>query len=464
MTAATKIKTEDKQLIPLTLNDISDAGNAEFFAIQNKGRFLYNHHNSSSSGWYIQDGKRYRQDETDEIFQYAINTIKQLPACCIATDDTIFKKMLKHVVDSLAINRIRAMLALAKSRPEFAVISADLDRDPLLFNVENGTINLRTGTLQPHNKADRITKLASVKYDPEAQCPKWLTFIEEIFGGDLELIGYLQRVLGLCLSGLTDHQCFWFFFGTGCNGKSAFIKVLENLIGDYFMRGPADMLMCIDNRQTNDIARLVGCRVLVCSEVAEGSRFSEQRLKDLTGGDSIAARFLHQEFFQFTPVCKLIIAGNHRPGARGSDYGFWRRVREVPFLVTIPEDKQRPFEELVADLCSELSGILNWALRGWMLYRSEGWGTCQAIDSATAEYKKDSDRIGKFIEERLVEFGGCTPGKEIYGDYRQWAKENGEYELSRKAFDERLKQHGFNSHRGTGGAYVWEKISIRVFD
>lgn len=290
------------------------------------------------------------------------------------------------------------MVELAQSEPGIAVHHTALDSAPWLLNCRNGTIDLKTGTPHPHDRAQLLTKQIDVDYDPAAPAPRWARFIERITDGDPELATYMQRAAGYTLTGDVSEQCLFFCYGNGANGKSTYVETLAALLGNFWLKAPTEMLM--QQRSggggvPNDVARLPGARMVVAAEVSEGGRIDEAKVKDLTGGDTLIARFMRAEFFEFRPVFKLWLYGNHKPQIRGTDNGIWRRIRLIPFTATIPEAERDP--ALAEKLRVELAGILAWAVRGCLAWQAEGLTAPVAVKAATDTYRAEMDAIGAFL-------------------------------------------------------------------
>ena len=289
-----------------------------------------------------------------------------------------------------------------------------------------------------------LTKYADVEFRDDAECPLWLAFLEKIFGGNAEIIGYLQRAVGYSLTGDTREQCLHLLHGSGSNGKSTFLEVLQALMGDYGVQ--ADFATFVEKKgdgPRNDVARLAGTRMVRSSEIGEGKRLNESLVKSLTGQDTIAARFLYSEAFEFRPTFKLWLAANHKPVIRGTDHAIWRRVRLIPFTVTISESEKD--ETLKDRLIAELPGILRWAVEGCHLWLERGLHPPDAVTVATTAYKNESDILGTFLEECCEIGSGLeVSATELYTAYKRWAHENGEFELSQTAFGRRIEERGFD--------------------
>lgn len=294
-----------------------------------------------------------------------------------------------------------------------------------------------------------------------------------MMNGDTELVDYIQRAVGYSLSGLTSEQCLFFLYGNGKNGKSLFTEIIRRILGDYWMKAPASMLMLKRSDNTNDLARLPGARMVVSSETTAGRPMDEALVKDLTGNDVIAARLLHKEFFDYKPTFKIWISGNYKPTIKGNDDGIWRRLRIIPFTVRfyspsdIDYDSNGPQADshLAQKLEAELPGILAWAVRGFLAWQQQGLGMPEAVQDATLTYRQEMDVISAFLEERCIQELESTGLKArvntVFQAYIQWcAEDSGEPPMRRKEFCQLLEKRGFKKARGTGGTYYWFGLGI----
>jgi putative DNA primase/helicase len=339
--------------------------------------------------------------------------------------------------------------------------SEDLDSNPWLLNVENGTIDVFSGEFRVHTQEEMITKIANVEYRPGADCPLWKKFLCEIMGYQPELIAFVQSAAGWALTGDISEQTMFILFGTGANGKSTFLNTIQYLLGDYATATPTETFMKKPGEQTsNDIARLRGTRFVTTTEAEQGRRFSETLIKKITGNDQITARFLYGEYFNFTPTFKIFMATNHKPVIKGTDHGIWRRIKLIPFTVRIEEENQD--KHLESKLREEGSGILNWLLEGTARWRREGLKAPSAVLLATDEYRGEMDVIGNFLKER------CTQQKdvmirvrELYKAYTDWCDENHEHAVSERFFSMHIKELGFKQTR-TAEARFWMALGLRV--
>ncbi|MGG4498445.1 DNA primase family protein [Brevibacillus reuszeri] len=439
---------------------LTDWGNAERFCQQHSGTIRFN---PSNRKWMIWNDATWREDDTEQIIQLAKETVRSIQNECDFTEDEQERiRISKFAFKSEAESKIRAFLKLAQAEKDIPVLPAELDADPWKLNVLNGVIDLKTGTLSPHDSAYLMTKIAPVQYSSDATCPNWLQFIHKIMDDNQELIDFIQRAIGYSLTGDTSEQVLFLLNGTGRNGKSTLLTTVQDLLGDYAQQTPSDTLMSKNKAGiNNDIARLNGIRFVSASEKDEGKRLDEPLIKQLTGGDKITARFLFREYFEFTPQFKLFLATNHLPNIRGSDEGIWRRIRLIPFQVRIPNNEIDT--KLGEKLRYELSGILLWAIQGCLKWQAVGLHPPKMVQEATDKYRGEMDTMGNFISER------CDTGvhKEttiaaLYDDYRRWASDAGEYVLSQREFTKRLRERGFEDKRiGRTGSRGLKGIDVK---
>ena len=434
--------------------NLTDVGNAQRMAKRYPGHFKY------CSVWkkfLIWDNCRYIADDTGCIERMAKETVRNiLNEASSVTDDSDCKKLAKHALASENHQRLKSMVILTQSEEEVAIAPSDLDKNDWVLNCKNGTLDLKTGLLGPHRKDDLITKLVPVPYDSEATCPTWMAFLEKIMGSNKDMINFLQKALGYSLTGSTQEQCIFILHGTGANGKSTLLNTIETMLADYAQQTPTATLMAKKNEGIpNDIARLQGARFVTASEADQGKSFSESLIKQMTGGDKLTARFLHGEFFSFNPKFKIFLATNHRPTIRGTDNGIWRRIRLIPFNVTIPKEEQDP--DLMTKLKNELPGIFNWVIKGCLLWQLEGLTPPHEVNAATNEYRADSDWLQAFIASKLIEKKGLKISASVlYAEYKDWVSENGEYEYSQRVFGAKLKDKGYKNKRsGSNGVVEW---------
>lgn len=336
---------------------------------------------------------------------------------------------------------VSAVERLARSDRRHAGTTEIWDRDPWLLNTPGGIIDLRSGASGQHDALRFMTKIAGAA--PEGDCPIWRQFLDTVTGGDRDLQSYLQRVVGYCLTGVTTEHALFFLYGTGANGKSVFANTLTAIMGDYATVAPMDMFMATHGeRHPTDMAGLRGARIVTSIETEQGSRWAESKLKALTGGDRITARFMRQDFFEFTPQFKLLVVGNHKPSIRNVDEAMKRRLHMVPFTVTIPPAKRD--QRLPDRLLAERDGIIAWALKGCLDWKRTGLRPPAAVMAATESYFEAEDAVGRWIEERCeVSPSHWAGSTELFASWKAWADANGEYAGSMKRFSETLSARGF---------------------
>lgn len=436
---------------------LSDLGNSERFAL---GHSLDVRYVQQSHRWLVWDERRWAQDSVGTVKRFAKTTARNiLLEAAVQDSDKHRNELIAHQIRSESERGLRAMLSVAESDEKIAARLEDFDRDPMLFNVQNGTLNLRTCELRPHLRDDLITKLAPVVFDPGAKAPTWDRFLDEIMDGDDDRIRFLQRATGYSLTGdVTEHTLF-LLHGIGANGKSTFLETLRSLFGDYATQSDfGTFLVTKGNAIRNDIARLAGARLVCAVESDAGKRMAETVVKHITGGDTVAARYLYSEHFEFKPQFKLWLATNHRPRIVGTDEAVWRRVRLVPFTVTIPPEKRD--RELQDKLRLEASGIFNWSLAGLRDWRANGLSEPPAVRDAVNEYRQHEDVIGHFIDAKLVaDVDAEVSASDLYAVYQGWARNQGEYVMNERDFSDALISKKLEKGRNKRGRF-WKNIKI----
>ena len=336
------------------------------------------------------------------------------------------------------------------------------DSNDWLLNAENGIVDLTTGALLSHNRSELMTKKTPAAYNPNATCPTWLTFLDRIFAGDAEMIGYIQRMMGYCLTGSIRAQVMFIAYGSGANGKSVFVNILDSLLGSYATTAdPSTFIVQEKDKIRSDLARLAGARFVSTVELDEGRRLSESLIKRVTGDDVIVARFLHQNEFSFTPKFKLLMATNHAPVIRNNDYAIWRRIRLIPFDVTIPPEERD--EGLTDKLKLELSGILAWAVQGCLAWQKDGLKEPQKVLVATETYRSNMDLIGQFMEDYIIKGPAMTaPCADVYKAYTSFCEDGGERPMSQRAFGIKMSERGFVNRDRIRGA--WHYLGMGLLD
>jgi P4 family phage/plasmid primase-like protien len=437
----------------------SDLGNARRLVSMHGCNLHYFH---SSKKWLVWNDSRWAFDETGEVERLAKDTVDSIYKEAVQLSGDPRQALIKHALKSEDDRRIRAMVSLARSEEGIPVISSEMDANQWILNCTNGTLDLHTGELLPHTRQDLCTKQVPVAYDPNAPCPVWNQFLNTIMNGDQALVEYLQRIVGYSLTGSTQEQALFIPYGSGANGKSTFTQAILGMLGDYGKKANFDTFLTSKMKSKgvgNDWARLAGARFVAAVEAEEGERLAEAIIKQATGCDTIVARFLYQENFEFEPQFKLWLATNHKPIIRGSDKAIWRRIRLIPFTVTISDDKQD--KNLLQKLMVESPGILAWAVRGCVQWQQVGLLEPKAVLEATAGYREEMDVIADFIGDRcFIEGGEWVSSRQLFREWKGWCEDNGEWVGSKKAFGSRLADRNFKKgkQRGQRG---WVGIGMR---
>lgn len=436
---------------------LSELGNAERLVARHGKDIRYCH---EWNKWLIWTGTHWQIDLTGEVERRAKETIRAIYSEAAEIEDEEKRAALaKHAAKSETNRAISAMVELAKSEPGIPVLSDQLDSDIWLLNCKNGTLDLRTGELRPHNRKDYITRIIPAEYNPYADFEEWAKFLHRIMNDNAELISFLQRAVGYSLTGSTREQCLFMLYGCGANGKTTFLEAISDVLAGYAQRTPTDTLLAKDTSGiSNDIARLKGARFVVASEVEEGKRMAESLVKQMTGGEKMTARFMRAEYFEFMPHFKLWVGTNHKPVIRGTDQAIWRRIKLIPFNVTIPPEERD--KNLLNKLRREMPGILNWAVMGCMDWQKNGLGEPEEVIKATNDYRSEMDVLTRFVSDcctTATQRG--TKSSELYKKYAEWSKDNGEFALSQTKFSTRMQEKGFNKTRTSRGM-VWEGIAI----
>lgn len=445
---------------PATPFRLTDAGNAQRFAAQHAGHVHYCY---AQKTWLVWDGTHWRRDPGDAIVRMAKEAARAIYVeAATATSEEQRKATGQWAAKSEDERRLRAMITLAQSEPGIPVTPDELDADPYLLNVANGTLHLKTGTLQPHRRADLITRIIPITYDAAAACPIWEGFLKHIFADKGRLITFVQRAIGYALTGTTHEQVIFIFWGRGANGKSTLLETTTHLLDPYAARIAAETLLARkgDALAMNDLFTLQGARFVVAIESDADRRLAESLVKSLTGGDSIKVKKLYADISTFKPAFKLFMATNHKPMIRGTDHAIWRRIRLVEFDVVIPDDQQD--KELPTKLKAELPGILRWAVDGCRAWQAHGLGLPEEVRAAGEAYRQEQDTLGTFLAERC--WG--DPKTEVafdalFDDYGIWAYRAKEKPLSAKKFSLALKERGLQQVKRATGR-VWLGLRLRL--
>lgn len=450
-------------LVPL----LNDNGNAERLIQRHRHELRYCH---EYKRWLVYDGRRWDLDATGQARNLAKQTMLAFLEAAIAGRSETAEKFAKSCLDS---KRIVSMLWMAE--PEIFVKAEELDQDPFLLNFRNGTVDLRTGKLAPHEPREFITKLVDHNYSPEATCPLFLKTLAHMMGAtpdaseaELEradrLVSWLQKTLGYALTGSTSEKCLFILHGPTDAGKSTLLELFRWLVKEYSNVIQIDTLMVrsdnIGNNAAADLSDLRGARFVMTSETEEGQRLAEGRLKRICQGQGmIKSCRKYENPVAFPETHKLFMDANHRPTIRGTDNAIWGRLRLIPFQVQIPKDEID--RELPAKLREEAEGILTWAVAGAVRWHQEGLGHPPEIDAAVAEYRKAMDQVGRFIAACCILLPTArVKARPLYTAYRAWAEAAGEHPTSEVLFAQRLEERHIDSDRGREGS-VYRGIGLK---
>ena len=436
----------------------TDLGNAERFAAGYAGQLRYC---GDWKKWLYWAETHWRFDNTGEADRKAAEVVREiLRLSALLPDEAKQKEMAGFARRCESAARLGSLLTLAQSQAQLATTADAFDRDPWLFNTENCLIDLKTNQVLPHDPARLVTKLSPVVYDPAATCPNWDAFLARVLADRAELIRYLQKAVGYSLTGETGEQCLFLLYGQGANGKSTFLSTIMGILNTYARQLPMDALLAKNNHQIpNDIAALRGARFASAVEADDGSRLAESLVKQMTGQDKISARFMRGEWFEFEAQFKLWLATNHKPVIRGCDEAIWRRMRLIPFTVTIPAAERD--QRLGEKLRREWPGILNWALAGCRLWREEGLTPPQDVLAATEEYRDEMDILGDFVAQCCVQnpFGAAVVA-DTYRAYENWCVETAERPVGKRTFVNRMRERGQKTKYGSGHVLVWDGLAL----
>lgn len=403
--------------------------------------------------WLVWTGQRWQADET-LLVNHLIRAICREGA--IAADSHRLAAKLA------ASGTVGGVERLARSDRQHACAADEWDADIFLLNTPGGLVDLKTGHLRAHDRAQKMTKLATAT--PRGEAPLWRAFLADTTGGDEELATYLQRMVGYCLTGSTSAHALFFLYGTGANGKSVFVNVVSTILGDYAGNAPMDAFMeARGDRHPTELAGLRGARFVSSVETEQGRRWNESKLKAITGGDKISARFMRQDFFEYIPQFKLVIAGNHKPAIRNVDEAMKRRLHLIPFTVTVPPAKRDG--QLTEKLLAERDGILAWAVQGCLAWQRDGLKPPASVVSATEEYFDEEDAIGDFLDEEAQTHREARVAvADVFQRWQEWATKRGEYVGTSRWLAQQLSNRNFERTRLSYGVKGFAGLTLKPKD
>jgi putative DNA primase/helicase len=435
---------------------LDDIGNARRFASEHADELRYV--STFHPPWQCWDGRRWTGDTRGLHLEAAKATVNRMLVEAATPDER------KAAHAARRFQRLMAMLKLAESDPLLAAEAMDFDSNPWLLNVGNGTVDLRCGELRPHDPRDLITLLAGADYAPDAPTPTWTPFLEQI-QPDVEVQAYIQRLTGQAAIAISFEHLLALLYGSGANGKSTLVTAIKTAFGEYAHEAPVATLIgsARPGNATPDLADLRGRRFVAVSETREDGRLSVERVKALTGGDAITARYLYRQPFTFTPTHTIVLQTNHRPRIRDDGHAIWRRLKLVPFQTTIPDEDQR--KDLPQELAAERDGILTWIIQGALAYQKQGLSEPEAVSHATADYRREEDLLMGWVEE-CCDFdpSAWASTSELRDSFAAWAKANGAETISSTALAARLRARpdlGLLPERHPAGTRGWRGLRLR---
>lgn len=452
-------QTEKKKDTPPRSWD--DTGNADRF-MDHYGELVK--YSFTDKTWMVYNGSYWSVDDTGQIHSLVDRVVDDMkneklvvPPNSDLSPDKAETKFHDHIKKARSNAGKKAMMDELKHR--VPVLHGEFDSDKTLLNVANGFVDLTSGILRDHDINKLFSRQAAVEYTDTIDAPEWTQFLNQIFNNDKELIDYVQKAVGYSLTGSTKEQVMFILYGNGRNGKSIFIDTIADTLGNYARSMQADSIMVKPNKSSvnSDIARLEGARLVTSSEPNAGLKLDEGLIKQLTGGDTVTARYLYGKEFEFKPEFKLWLATNHKPIIQGTDDGIWRRLMLIPFAVKIPDDKVD--KDLKYKLQREEIGILNWAVEGALRWQREGLNPPSSVLKASNSYRSEMDILASFIDDQCEVVTGVTVrANDLYQRYKHWATNNTEYLMSATKFGREFSKR-FEKKRDRLGVYY---VGIRL--
>jgi putative DNA primase/helicase len=429
----------------------TDLGNAERLVARHGANLRH----VAGLGWYAWDGKRWKRDADGEAMRRAKLSARAIfgEAEHVESDEQR-KQIVAWGFASEHERRLHATLVLAQTELPVLLAADALDADPWLLCIENGTVDLRTGQLREHRREDLCTKLAPVVFDPEATTALWNRFLLDTCGGDIELAAFLRRCAGYSLTGITSEEVLFFLHGPAATGKSTFIEALKAALGDYARTADFDTFLRRkgDRGIPSDVARLAGARLVAGVEVEEGKALAEGLIKQLTGGDTVTARFMYRDFFEFRPAFKLWLVANARPQVSAEDAAMWRRILQVPCTTVVPEHERDDKLKSRLKAPEQLAAVLTWAVQGCLEWQEIGLAVPDSVRAYTQDYRQEADAFAAWVADECA-LGGwlhCEAGK-LHTSYADWCKANGATPVGDRTWSKKLHALGCERERATSG-------------
>jgi len=462
LAAASAVAGRNSVPVSVDWSKHGDVRNAAFFADSSAGELVYI---PQQQRWMQWQNSRWAMCLNGEEVERTKEVCKALYAAAgakLAEDPEKGQKYVREAVQAHLLPRIKAMLELAKSDPKLVVPASMLDEKPLLLGVRNGVVDLRRSRLLPNEPDYYITRHCAADFDPNAACPTWLRFLDDVFQGDTATIDAVQLLLGYTLTGYSREEIMIFCVGFGANGKSILSNVVSAVMGEYSRAAPPSLLAARrsdDHGARNDLAMLDGARLVSINELPGGMHLDEQVVKQLAGREPISARFLHKEFFTYEPRFTPWVRTNHKPIVKGDDDGIWRRLVILPFRRTFAPHEQD--QHLESKLLKERDGILAWMVAGARRYLQGGLKLSPTMQREQAQYRKESDMLGEFLADcTKTATGGRVEQKALFEKWQNWGKDNGVQTGSKKTFTQRLSERGFLPKDSNGLRY-YQGLQLR---
>jgi putative DNA primase/helicase len=440
--------------------NLTDLGNAERFVAEHGASVRYC---TPRKRWLVWEGARWRWDDRGEVVRLAKTTVRRMYAACREIDDKDRREATaRWALASESAQRIRAMLELAQTEPRIPVLTTDLDVDPFVLCVENGVVDLRTGKRRPHNRADMITRIVPIAYNPDARSKLWDRFLREATGGDDDLATFLQNAAGYAATGLTRERKFLFVYGRSTTGKSTFVDALRCAMGEYAADLDFDSLL--QQRSTGgnrgDLVRLAGSRIAFACEVRRRARFDAKLVKAISGGDPITAAAKYEAEVTIVPTFTLMLAANDAPHIHDDDDGMWQRCLRIPFDRVIASPDPAIKAELADPGSPHAAAVLAWIVRGAVAWWQRGLAVPRAVERSTREYRDEVDVFGAFLGECCeIEPGVTTPKTTFRTTYEAWCRESGVRALSFREVAARLRTHAVEPGK-SGSSRVWKGLRL----
>lgn len=432
-TAAEQIKMPRSMVAELNAIELTEDGIARAFAERYRERLRFDH---TRGLWYLWDGTRWAEENTRLAFDWARDLCREYNQ---REKDRVLPK----------VKTAEAVEKFAQADRRLACTHELWDQDPYLLATPAGTVALKTGELLENNHTDFITKVTTVAPD-DMMIPAWWSFLEQATCGDSALQRFLQQIAGYVLTGDTSEHALFFLYGPGGNGKSTFVNALASIMGDYAVTASMDTFVTSKyDRHPTELAWLRGGRMVTASETEEGRAWAESRIKQLTGGDPIAARYMRRDFFEYLPQFKLLFQGNHKPVLHNVDEAARRRFHIIPFT----NKPKKPDKKLPEELKPEYPGILHWAIEGCLDWQSHGLIVPEVVREETEAYFETQDTFSQWLVECTEQKYETTgePSSRLYGSWKDYAQRQGEDPGTSKRFSERLVGAGYRKVKNTPG-------------